>query len=126
MTKNPDPKAADQTAVASNGRGNLAELIWKSAELLRGAFREPEYRRVILPFTVLRRLDCLLEPTKAKVLAKHHEIAPKGYDLRMFLAPITGFPFWNHSAFTMKGLLEAPDDMREKARASSVEAWAAK
>lgn len=113
MTKNPDPKAADQTAAAPNGRGNLAELIWKGAELLRGAFREPEYRRVILPFTVLRRLDCLLEPTKAKVLAKHQEIAPKGYDLRMFLAPITGFPFWNHSAFTMKGLLEAPDDMRD-------------
>jgi len=92
---------------------NLADLIWRSAELLRGAFREPEYRRVILPFTVLRRLDCLLEPSKAKVLAKHNEIAAKNYDLRMFLAPITGFPFWNHSAFTMKGLLEAPDDLRD-------------
>ncbi len=114
MSQEPEASNPNDNAGASTpGRGSLAELIWKSAELLRGAFREPEYRRVILPFTVLRRLDCLLEPTKAKVLAKHQEIAPKGYDLRMFLAPITGFPFWNHSAFTMKGLLEAPDDMRD-------------
>lgn len=103
--------AAPQTP--ANGRTNLADLIWRTAELLRGAFREPEYRRVILPFTVLRRLDCLLEPSKAKVLAKHKEIAAKGYDLRMFLAPITGYPFWNYSAFTLKGLLEAPDDLRD-------------
>jgi len=105
--------ASIDAAAAPAGGTNLADLIWKTAELLRGAFREPEYRRVILPFTVLRRLDCLLEPTKATVLAKHQEIAKKGYDLRMFLAPITGFPFWNHSAFTMKGLLEAPDDLRD-------------
>jgi type I restriction enzyme M protein len=92
---------------------NTADVIWKTAEILRGAFREPEYRTVILPFTVLRRLDCLLQPTKVAVIAKHKEIAAKGYDLRMFLAPLTGFPFWNHSNFTMRGLLEAPDDLRD-------------
>lgn len=92
---------------------NTADVIWRTAEILRGAFREPEYRRVILPFTVLRRLDCLLQPTKAAVLAKHKEISAKGYDLRMFLTPITGVQFWNHSAFTIKGLLEAPDDLRD-------------
>lgn len=92
---------------------NIADLIWKNAELLRGAFREPEYRRVILPFTVLRRLDCVLEPTKAAVLAKHKEIKSKNYDLRMFLAPIAGYPFWNTSSFTMKGLIEAPDNIRD-------------
>ena len=92
---------------------NTADVIWRTAEILRGAFREPEYRRVILPFTVLRRLDCLLQPTKAAVLAKHKEISAKGYDLRMFLTPITGVQFWNHSNFTIKGLLEAPDDLRD-------------
>ncbi len=102
--------AAQQPPVAN---ANLADLIWKTAELLRGAFREPEYRRVILPFTVLRRLDCLLEPTKDAVLTRHKQISNKGYDLRMFLAPITGYPFWNHSAFTLEGLLEAPDDLRD-------------
>lgn len=102
----------EQVSTAAEGT-NLADLIWKTAELLRGAFREPEYRRVILPFTVLRRLDCLLEPSKDTVLAKHKEISGKNYDLRMFLAPITGFPFWNHSAFTMKGLLNAPNELRD-------------
>lgn len=108
-----DKTQAIEQPPASAGGTNLADLIWKTAELLRGAFREPEYRRVILPFTVLRRLDCLLEPSKDIVLAKHKEIAGKNYDLRMFLAPITGFPFWNHSAFTMKGLLNTPNELRD-------------
>lgn len=106
------------TRRASNGasepvKTNLADVIWRTAELLRGAFREPEYRRVILPFTVLRRLDCLLEPTKAEVLAKHKAIAAKNYDLRVFLAPITGFPFWNNSKFNLKGCAEAHEDLRD-------------
>jgi type I restriction enzyme M protein len=111
-TMSDKPPHAEQAVSSTAGR-NQADLIWKTAELLRGAFREPEYRQVILPFTVLRRLDCLLESSKVAVLAKHAEVAPKKYDLRMFLAPITGFPFWNHSAFTMKGLLEAPNDLRD-------------
>jgi type I restriction enzyme M protein len=44
----------------------LADLIWKNAELLRGAFKENEYRKVILPFTILRRLDCVLMPTRRR------------------------------------------------------------
>lgn len=104
---------APDRAVTTPAKTNLADVIWRTAELLRGAFREPEYRRVILPFTVLRRLDCLLDPTKDQVLAKHKEILPKGYDLKMFLGPITGYPFWNHSAFNIKGLLQAPDEMRD-------------
>lgn len=99
--------------MSTAGNTNLADLIWKTAELLRGAFREPEYRRVILPFTILRRLDCLLEPTKTKALAKYKEIKPKKYDPQVFLTPITKYPFWNISAFTMKGLLEAPDELRD-------------
>lgn len=79
-----------EPAAPAVARTNLADVIWRTAELLRGAFREPEYRRVILPFTVLRRLDCLLSPTKDNVLAKHKEIAPKGYDFKMFLGPIAG------------------------------------
>ena len=106
------PKAGS-TTTSGPAKTDLADLIWRTAELLRGAFREPEYRRVILPFTVLRRLDCLLAPTKEKVLAKHEEVAPKNYDLRVFLSPITGFPFWNHSPFTMKGLLDTPDELRD-------------
>ncbi len=114
-TKDPMNEKTSEIEQANTAVGgtNLADLIWKTAELLRGAFREPEYRRVILPFTVLRRLDCLLEPSKDTVLTKHKEISGKNYDLRMFLAPITGFPFWNHSAFTMKGLLNTPNELRD-------------
>ena len=46
----------------------LSSLIWSVADLLRGDFKQSEYGRVILPFTVLRRLDCVLAPTKAEVL----------------------------------------------------------
>jgi type I restriction enzyme M protein len=50
---------------------NLSSFIWSVADLLRGDFKQSDYGKVILPFTVLRRLDCVLEPTKAKVLAKY-------------------------------------------------------
>ena len=47
----------------------LSSFIWSVADLLRGDYKQSDYGKVILPFTVLRRLDCVLEPTKAKVLA---------------------------------------------------------
>ena len=47
---------------------NLSAFIWSVADLLRGDYKQNDYGKVILPFTVLRRLDCVLEPTKADVL----------------------------------------------------------
>ncbi|WP_374389454.1 type I restriction-modification system subunit M N-terminal domain-containing protein [Sandaracinobacter sp.] len=47
---------------------SLSNFIWSVADLLRGDYKQSEYGRVILPFTVLRRLDCVLAPTKAAVL----------------------------------------------------------
>ena len=47
----------------------FSNLIWQIADLLRGPYRPPQYERVMLPMTVLRRFDCVLAPTKAKVLA---------------------------------------------------------
>ena len=49
---------------------NLSSFIWSVADLLRGDYKQSEYGKVILPFTVLRRLDCVLEATKAAVLAE--------------------------------------------------------
>ena len=49
----------------------FANLIWQIADLLRGPYRPPQYERVMLPMTVLRRFDCVLAPTKAKVLAEY-------------------------------------------------------
>src|SRR6185295_15708820 len=49
----------------------FANLIWQIADLLRGPYRPPQYERVMLPMTVLRRFDCVLAPTKSRVLAEH-------------------------------------------------------
>lgn len=68
-----------------------ANFIWQIAELLRGPYRPNEYKYVILPLTVLRRLDCLLEPTKDEVLAKYEELEQgsiETYDI--LLAPNKG------------------------------------
>jgi type I restriction enzyme M protein len=54
--------------------GEKVSFIWSVADLLRGPYRPPQYGRVILPLTVLRRLDCVLEPTKEKVLARLAEL----------------------------------------------------
>jgi type I restriction-modification system DNA methylase subunit len=57
-----------------------ANLIWKIAELLRGPYQPNQYGDVILPFTILRRLDCILEPTKNEVLAEYKKIAATKVD----------------------------------------------
>ena len=49
---------------------NLSSFIWSVADLLRGDYKQSDYAKVILPFTVLRRLDCVLEPSKTAVLAE--------------------------------------------------------
>jgi type I restriction enzyme M protein len=56
----------------------LSALIWSVADLLRGDYKPSEYGRVILPFTVLRRLDCVLAPAKAAVLAEKKARVPLG------------------------------------------------
>ncbi|RYG99653.1 MAG: SAM-dependent DNA methyltransferase [Alphaproteobacteria bacterium] len=95
----------------------LADLIWKNAELLRGAYKENEYRKVILPFTVLRRLDCVLQPTREAVLARYQVIQEKGYDLDKMLTPVSGYPFFNTSKFTLTNIAETPDDVRDNLEA---------
>ncbi|WP_235890099.1 type I restriction-modification system subunit M N-terminal domain-containing protein [Maribrevibacterium harenarium] len=53
---------------------STASLIWSVADLLRGDFKQSQYGRIILPFTLLRRLECVLEETKADVLAKYEAV----------------------------------------------------
>ncbi|WP_242521566.1 class I SAM-dependent DNA methyltransferase [Motiliproteus sp. SC1-56] len=57
------------TSIMNTNTSSLAGLIWSVADLLRGDFKQSQYGRIILPFTVLRRLECVLAPTKATVLA---------------------------------------------------------
>ena len=54
---------------------NHAAFIWSVADLLRGDYKQSEYGKVILPLTVLRRLDCVLEPTKDAVLEQHRQLS---------------------------------------------------
>ena len=56
----------------------LANFIWSVADLLRGPYRPPQYERVMLPLTVLRRFDAVLAPTKEAVLKRHTELNAKG------------------------------------------------
>ena len=62
------------------------DFLWSVADLLRGDYKQSEYGKVILPLVVLRRLDCVLEPTKEAVLTKHAELAGQGH--RRMLEPI--------------------------------------
>lgn len=86
----------------------LADLIWKNAGLLRGAFKEHEYRKVILPFTILRRPTCVLTPSRERVPAKCAKIKSSGYDLDKMLKPTSGYPPFNHPNITLPGVAECP------------------
>ena len=71
-----------------------ANLIWKIADLLRGPYQPNQYGDVILPFTILRRLDCILEPTKHEVLAEYKKIASTKVDPDVLLKAKFRLPRW--------------------------------
>ncbi len=84
--------------MTSETHRQLADFIWKICNLLRGPYKRNEYRKVILPLTVLRRFDCLLTPTKDAVLEKYREIKTKPDTvIRRLLEDITGHKFYNLS-----------------------------
>ncbi|NTE33334.1 type I restriction-modification system subunit M [Agrobacterium tumefaciens] len=87
---------------------NLSGLVWSIAEILRGDFKQSEYGKVILPFVVLRRLDCILENTKLLVLAEHESL-PDGVDdatrdMILFGAAGSNLRVYNLSRFTFEKL----------------------
>ncbi|MBX9810350.1 MAG: type I restriction-modification system subunit M [Burkholderiales bacterium] len=90
----------------------LAGFIWNICNLLRGPYKRNEYRKVILPLTVLRRFDCLLAPSKAKVLAEYPKIKDKPETVvRSLLEKITGRPFYNLSKLDLAKLLDDPNQL---------------
>jgi type I restriction enzyme M protein len=91
--------------VGVGAHAKMVNFIWSVKEILRDHYKRHQYGEVILPFCVLRRLDCVLEPTKSEVVAK--AAALKG-DLDIsadLLAHIAGQPFYNTSKFTFERLL---------------------
>ncbi|MFG1759770.1 type I restriction-modification system subunit M [Micromonospora echinofusca] len=81
----------------------LANFIWSVADLLRGDYKQSEYGRVVLPLTVLRRLDCVLEPTKDAVLARYQQLKDAGVqNMEPVLRRAAGLPFYNTSRLSFK------------------------
>lgn len=91
------------------------DVIWNIANLLRGPYRPPQYRRVMIPLTVLRRLDCVLEETKDQVIAMHQKLKADGkYDAETIEKMINRkfkLTFHNTSEFTFQKLLGDPDKL---------------
>ena len=92
---------------------NLSSFIWSVADLLRGDYKQSEYGKVILPFTVLRRLDCVLESTKPAVLAELEERTKAGLNPEPFLLKKADQHFYNTSPLDMKKVMGDQDHIKE-------------
>ncbi|MFY9223051.1 MAG: class I SAM-dependent DNA methyltransferase [Blastocatellia bacterium] len=93
----------------------LSNFIWQIADLLRGPYRPPQYERVMLPLTVLRRFDCLLESTKAQVLNTYERYKSQeklSDSLDLILNKITEQKFHNRSQLSFKKLKDDPNNIQ--------------
>ncbi|MFN8307361.1 MAG: class I SAM-dependent DNA methyltransferase [Ferruginibacter sp.] len=93
----------------------IINFIWSIADdVLRGVYSRGKYRDLILPFTVLRRLDALLEPTKDKMLEMHEKLNAMKIDNQApQLRKVSGYVFYNTSKYTFKKLLNEPGNIRQ-------------
>jgi type I restriction enzyme M protein len=94
---------------------NIVNFIWSIADdVLRDVYTRGKYRDIILPFTVLRRLDAILEPTKEKVLEMHTKLDTMKIDNQApQLRKVSGYVFYNTSKYTFKKLLNEPGNIRQ-------------
>ena len=91
----------------------LSSFIWSVADLLRGDYKQSDYGKVILPFTVLRRLDCVLSDTKTDVLKEFTAKTRQGVNPEPFLLRAAGQSFYNTSELDLPKLLGDQDHIRE-------------
>ncbi len=92
----------------SSKHTELANHAWSVADLLRGDYKQSDYGKVILPFTVLRRLECVLEPTREKVTALAEQYKDGDIDPDRFLRRAAGHSFYNKSGLTLKKIAADP------------------
>ena len=92
---------------------SLSSFIWSVADLLRGDYKQSDYGRVILPFTVLRRLDCVLEQTKDAVLAEEAVRRNAGINPEPFLLRKAKQSFYNTCPMDLKKLMGDQDHIKE-------------
>ncbi|MEB0303680.1 type I restriction-modification system subunit M N-terminal domain-containing protein, partial [Mucilaginibacter sp. 5C4] len=79
----------------------LADFIWKNAEDLWGDFKHTDFGKIILPFTLLRRLECVLDPTRQDVRDANELHKDSGIDLDLILRQCTRYPFYNTSEYAL-------------------------
>ena len=88
----------------------IVSFLWGVADLIRDTFKRGKYQDVILPLTVLRRLDCVLAPTKARVLETNARLRGRLENLDPQLRNASGFAFYNTSRYDFEKLLaDAPN-----------------
>lgn len=83
---------------------SLADFIWKNADDLWGNFKHVDFGKIILPFTLLRRLECVLEPTRDQVRETVKAMKDSPIDLGVILRTQTGYPFYNTSNYDLRSL----------------------
>ena len=90
---------------------NKAALIWAIADKITGVYKPHEYGKVILPLTVIKRFDSILEETKSDVLAAYEKCRNMDNDIMRneILTNASGHPFYNTSEYTLRTLLDDPD-----------------
>lgn len=103
-TTTPMTPPANGNSPMKSGDATLSAFIWKNAEDLWGEFNHVDFGKIILPFTLLRRLECVLEPTRDKVLAAHNEHKDTGIDIDLILRQTTRLPFYNTSQYSLATL----------------------
>src|SRR3954452_17923853 len=101
------PALASPDAFMNDFAGRVA-FIWSVADLLRGDYKQSEYGKVILPLTVLRRLDCVLEATKPEVLERAKKLRGEVENVGPVLRTVSGEQFYNTSPLDFRRLLDDP------------------
>lgn len=91
---------------------SVAAFIWSVADLLRGDYKQSDYGKVILPFTLLRRLECVLEPTRDAVRAEYEARKSMGIPLEVFLTKKSNQSFYNTSNFSLSTLMGDAANLR--------------
>ncbi|MEQ9618424.1 MAG: class I SAM-dependent DNA methyltransferase [Deltaproteobacteria bacterium] len=94
-----------------------SNFIWAVADNLRGDYKQSDYGKVILPLTVIRRLDCVMADTKDKVLEQYEKIKNKNLDdPDLLLNKTAGYKFHNHSKYNFTKLIADPDNIKSNLR----------
>src|ERR1700758_2475602 len=101
LARNNGPVVAEAPRVSDT---TLAAFIWKNAEDLWGDFKHTDFGKIILPFTLLRRLECVLEPSRDAVRKANEKFKAKGLDTDLILRQTAGLPFYNTSLYSLATL----------------------